>query len=96
MSLLMCGTELKKRKDMQGAGKGNTGSMLGILYIFWGMRFLALMQKGSSFLPRVLWAGVRGTLIFRTPPSRRVLEPRHHGFKPVVGWYFSFCSSGLH
>ena len=33
-----------------------TGSMLGILYAFWGMGFLIFMKKGSFFLPRVMWA----------------------------------------
>ena len=34
----------------------DTGSMLGILYTFWGMGFLIFSKKGSLFLPRVMWA----------------------------------------
>ena len=34
--------------------------MLGILYTFWGMGFLIFMKKGSFFLPRVMWAKLRG------------------------------------
>ena len=30
------------------------GSMLGILYSFWGMRFIIFMQK--DFFPRGMWA----------------------------------------
>ena len=33
-----------------------SGSMLGILYTFWGMGFLIFMQKGTFFLSRVMWA----------------------------------------
>ena len=33
-----------------------SGSMLGILYTFWGLGFLVFMKKGSFFLPGVMWA----------------------------------------
>ena len=36
-----------------------TGSMLGILYTFWGVGFLVFMKKGSFFLPGVMWAKYR-------------------------------------
>ena len=38
-----------------------SGSMLGILYTFWGMGFLIFMKKGSFFLPGVMWAKVSAT-----------------------------------
>ena len=34
------------------------GSMLGILYTFWGMGFLIFRYKGSFFLPRVMWVKI--------------------------------------
>ena len=45
-----------------GLSKYSSGSMLGILYIFFGgmgfliMGFLIFMKEGSFFLPRVMWA----------------------------------------
>ena len=46
---------------------GLAGSMLGILFTFWGMGFLIFRKKGSFFLPRVMWtklvfefSGLRG------------------------------------
>ena len=55
------------------SGLGLAGSMLGILYTFWGMGFLIFMQKGTFFLPRVLWVKFRG-LGFKEllPGSRQV------------------------
>ena len=37
-----------------------SGSMLGILYTFWGMGFFIFMKKGSFFLPGVMWAKYLG------------------------------------
>ena len=44
----------------KGVMKGDTiaGSMLGILFTFWGMGFLIFRKKGSFFLPRVMWTKI--------------------------------------
>ena len=35
-----------------------SGSMLGILFTFWGMGFLISRKKGSFFLPRVMYKAI--------------------------------------
>ena len=44
-----------------------SGSILRFLYTFWGMGFLISMQKGSFFLPRVMWAKLWGKEEFTGP-----------------------------
>ena len=67
--------------------ENRAGSMLGILFTFWGMGFLIFRKKGSFFLPRVMWTkrGSRGlpaespakTIMCALPwPQDRCLPPR--------------------
>ena len=48
-----------------------TGSMLGILYTFWGMGFLIFIKKGSFFLPGVMWAKIMHSYFRTVCPEMR-------------------------